>query len=61
MKPKIKLQPVWSSRRMAVLDGRQVRCMTFDEGYVWVHEIDELPRLVRLVWRKPGSTFAPPV
>jgi len=29
--PVIKLDPVWSSKRMAVLDGRQVRCMTFDE------------------------------
>jgi hypothetical protein len=45
--PAIKLDPVWSSKRMAVLDGRQVRCMTFDEGYVWVHGLDELPPLVR--------------
>src|SRR5262245_53092272 len=45
--PPIKLDPVWTSKRMAVLDGRQVRCMTFDEGYVWVGEIDNLPPLVR--------------
>jgi hypothetical protein len=45
--PVIKLDPVWSSKRMAVLDGRQVRCMTFDEGYVWVHGLDHLPPLVR--------------
>ena len=43
----IKLQPVWGSRRMAILDGRQVRCTTFDEGYVWVHGLDELPAPVR--------------
>ena len=43
----LKLNPVWGSRKMAVLDGRQVRCMTFDEGSVWIHELDELPRLVR--------------
>jgi hypothetical protein len=32
---------------MAVLDGRQVRCMTFDEGRIWIHEIDNLPPSVR--------------
>jgi len=32
---------------MAVLDGRQVRCTTFDEGSVWIHELDELPPAVR--------------
>jgi hypothetical protein len=45
--PPIKLDPVWSSRRMAALDGRQVRCATFDEGAVWIHGLDELPLLVR--------------
>ena len=45
--PSIKLNPVWGKRRMAVLDGRQVRCMTFDEGSVWIHRLDELPPLVR--------------
>ena len=39
----LRLNPVWSSRRMAVLDGRQVRCTTFDEGSVWIHALDELP------------------
>jgi hypothetical protein len=43
----IKLNPVWRSRKMAVLDGRQVRCTTFDEGSVWIHGLDELPPLVR--------------
>src|SRR5215831_2200155 len=43
----IKLNPVWSSKRMAVLDGRQVRCTTFDEGSVWIHGLDKLPPLVR--------------
>ena len=43
----IKLNPVWGSRRMAVLDGRQVRCTTFDEGSVWIHGLDELPLSVR--------------
>jgi hypothetical protein len=43
----IKLNPVWSSKRMAALDGRQVRCTTFDEGSVWIHGLDELPPLVR--------------
>ena len=32
---------------MTVLDGRQARCMTFDEGYVWVHRLDDLPSPVR--------------
>jgi hypothetical protein len=45
--PSIKLNPVWASRQMAVLDGRQVRCTTFDEGSVWLHGIDELPLPVR--------------
>ena len=45
--PPIKLNPVWGKKRMAVLDGRQVRCMTFDEGSVWIHALDELPPLVR--------------
>lgn len=43
----IKLNPVWGSRKMAVLDGRQVRCTTFDEGSVWLHGLDELPLPVR--------------
>jgi hypothetical protein len=45
--PVIKLDPVWSSKRMVTLDGRQVRCMTFDEGSVWIHGLDKLPLLVR--------------
>jgi hypothetical protein len=45
--PPIKLDPLWGSKRMAVLDGRQVRCLTFDEGSVWIHGLDELPLLVR--------------
>ena len=45
--PSIKLDPLWGSKRMAVLDGRQVRCLTFDEGSVWIHGLDELPPLVR--------------
>jgi hypothetical protein len=32
---------------MAVLDGRQVRCTTFDEGSVWLHGLDKLPFPVR--------------
>jgi len=32
---------------MATLEGRQVRCTTFDEGSVWIHGLDELPPLVR--------------
>jgi len=32
---------------MAALDGRQVRCTTFDEGSVWIHELDNLPSPVR--------------
>ena len=48
MKPSaIKLNPEWGSRRMAALDGRQVRCTTFDEGSVWIHGLDELPPSVR--------------
>ena len=43
----IKLNSVWSSKRMAVLDGRQVRCTTFDEGSVWIHRLDKLPPSVR--------------
>jgi hypothetical protein len=43
----VKLNPVWGSKRMTVLDGRQVRCTTFDEGSVWIHGLDQLPPLVR--------------
>jgi hypothetical protein len=43
----IMLDPLWGSKRMAVLDGRQVRCLTFDEGSRWIHEFDKLPLLVR--------------
>jgi hypothetical protein len=43
----IKLNPIWGSKQMATLDGRQVRCTTFDEGYVWIHGLDELPPSVR--------------
>jgi hypothetical protein len=43
----IRLDPVWCSKRMATLDGRQVRCVTFDEGSVWIHGLDDLPQLVR--------------
>jgi len=43
----IRLNPIWGSKRMAVLDGRQVRCTTFDEGSVWIHELDNLPPPVR--------------
>ena len=32
---------------MAILDGRQVRCTTFDEGSRWIHGLDELPPAVR--------------
>ena len=46
MRP-LKLNPVWSSKRMAVLDGRQVRCTTFDPGDVWIHDIDALRPPVR--------------
>src|SRR5262249_56176570 len=45
--PSIKLNPVWGSRKMTVLDGRQVRCMTFDEGSVWLQGLGEIPLLVR--------------
>jgi len=47
MKPSIKLNPIWSSKRMTALDGRQVRCTTFDEGSVWIHGLDKLPLSVR--------------
>src|SRR5262245_23247676 len=43
----IKLNPIWNSKRMAALDGRQVRCTTFDDGCVWIHELDNLPPSVR--------------
>jgi hypothetical protein len=46
-KMSIKLNPIWGSKRMAKLDGRQVRCTTFDEGSVWIHGLDELPPPVR--------------
>ena len=45
--PSIKLNPEWGSKRMALLDGRQVRCCTYDPGDVWIHDIDRLPPLVR--------------
>src|SRR5262249_17532556 len=43
----IKLNPIWSSKRMAMLDGRKVKCTTFDEGSVWIHRLDSLPPSVR--------------
>jgi len=43
----VKLNPIWSSKRMAALDGRQVRCTTFDEGSVWIRDLDMLPAPVR--------------
>jgi hypothetical protein len=43
----VKLNPIWGSKRMAALDGRQVRCTTFDEGSVWIHDLDKLPTPVR--------------
>jgi hypothetical protein len=43
----IRLNSVWGSKRMAVLDGRQVRCTTFDEGFVWIHRLDKLSPSVR--------------
>jgi hypothetical protein len=45
--PPIKVNPIWGSKRMAKLDGRQVRCTTFDEGSVWIHGLDKLPLPVR--------------
>ena len=45
--PPIKLNPQWGSSRMARLDGRQVKCCTYDPGAVWIHTIDNLPPLVR--------------
>jgi hypothetical protein len=45
--PPIKLNPQWGSKRMAKLDGRQVKCCTYDPGDVWIHTIDRLPLLVR--------------
>jgi len=43
----IMLDPLWGSKQMAVLDGRQVRCLEFDPGFIWLHGLDELPLLVR--------------
>ena len=45
--PPIRLNPQWGSRRMARLDGRQVKCCTYDPGEVWIHTLDNLPSLVR--------------
>jgi len=45
--PSIKLNPEWGSKRMARLDGRQVKCCTYDPGKVWIHTLDNLPPLVR--------------
>jgi len=45
--PPIRLSSEWDSKRMAQLDGRQVKCCTYDPGDVWIHTIDELPLLVR--------------
>jgi hypothetical protein len=43
----IKLNPIWGSKRMALLDGRQVKCCTYDPGDVWIHDLDKLPPPVR--------------
>jgi len=53
--PPIKLNPEWESRRMALLDGRQVKCCTYDPGEVWIHTIDRLPALVRR--RLAGASY----
>ena len=45
--PPVRLNPEWGSKRMARLDGRQVKCTTFDPGDVWIHTLDRLPPLVR--------------
>jgi len=45
--PLVRLNPEWGSKRMAMLDGRQVKCTTFDPGDVWIHTLDRLPPLVR--------------
>src|SRR5215831_7914035 len=45
--PPLKLNSQWGSKRMARLDGRQVKCCTYDPGAVWIHTIDNLPPLVR--------------
>ena len=48
--------PIWGSKRMAVLDSRQVKCTTFDEGSVWLHKLDNVDG-----WQILISTFARPV
>ena len=45
--PPLKLNPQWGSRRMAQLDGRQVKCCTYDRGERWISALDNLPLLVR--------------
>jgi hypothetical protein len=39
----------WSAtmEQRANLEGRQVRCLTADEGHVWIHYYDLLPPIVR--------------
>jgi hypothetical protein len=42
-------KPGWSSDmvRGRTLEGRQVKCLTADEGHVWMYRFDSLPRAVR--------------
>jgi hypothetical protein len=38
----------WSpTMRASSLEGKQVKCLTSDEGHVWIHCYDRLPPTVR--------------
>ena len=45
----MKVRSAWASGKglRADPDGKQVRCLTADEGHVWMHTYDELPPSVR--------------
>src|SRR5262245_27088165 len=49
--PMTKIDPRWSPnmmrRRGSTHEAQQVRCLTGDQGSVWVHGLDKLPLPVR--------------
>ena len=45
----MKVRAAWASGKGVRTDpdGKQVRCLTADEGHVWIHAYDKLPPPVR--------------
>ena len=45
----------WAKARSKTLEGKQVKCLTSDEGHVWIRSYDTLPPKVRV--RLANSPF----